>query len=73
MAAVSFAEVVAEVVVPNPAEAGAVVPVVVLVAYHSVGVAQSGPLAALLAQGPLLAHVQRALDRHLADEPLLGR
>lgn len=58
-----------EVVVPTPADTRAVVSVVVLVADHSVGVAELGALVALLVLGPVLAHGQRALDRHLADEP----
>lgn len=70
-AAVRLADVVAKAVIAALAEAGAAVPVVVLAADHPVGVAQLGQRALLHVLRPVLAHRQRPLDRHLADEPVL--
>lgn len=72
-AAVGLAHVVAEGVVAALAEAGAAVPVVVLAADHPVGKAQLGLRAALQVLGPVLAHCQRPLDRHVADPPLFSQ
>lgn len=72
-AAIGLADVVAEAVVAALAEARAAVPVVVLAADHPVGVAQLGQRALLHILRPVLTHCQRPLDRHLADEPVLGR
>lgn len=70
-AAVRLADVVSEAVVAALAETGTALAVVVLAADHSVGVTQLGQRAALHVLRPVLAHRQRPLDRHLADEPVL--
>lgn len=70
-APVRRAHVVPEAVVAALAEAGAALAVVVLAAHHAVGVAQLGQRVLMHVLRPVLAHRQRPLDRHLADEPLL--
>lgn len=72
-AAIRLADVVPKTVVAALAEAGAALSIVVLAADHAVGVAQLGQRAALHILRPDLAHRQRPLDGHLADEPLLRR
>lgn len=69
LAALAAGEV-AEGVVARPAEDGAAVAVVVLVAQEAVGVAQLGAAAGLHVLGPLVSHCEVALGGDPADQTL---